>query len=186
MPFRSTSHLSAIALIASVSVAACHGDDITTSRSANGEPQRSIGALVTRGPATIDDRFDALTESVPGFGGLFYDANGRLAVYVKKPATLSSASRNAIAAFLARERSGVHSDQAAIDAANATVLPATYDFHELLTFYRSVVVPAVPTIVGITSGDIDETKNRIVIGIGSADLIPVAQARVAQRIMREC
>ena len=111
MPFRSKSHLSAIALIASVSVAACHGDDITTSRSANGEPQRSIGALVTRGPATIDDRFDALTESVPGFGGLFYDANGRLAVYVKKPATLSSASRNAIAAFLARERSGVHSSR---------------------------------------------------------------------------
>jgi hypothetical protein len=180
MTLRPKAHSTALALVALAFIAACNADDISTSRGAGAEARRSVYTPLRLPQATIDDRFDALTRSVPGFGGLFYDANGRLTIYVKDPSTLAPASRSAVASFLAQERGGHRAEQAAIDVANAAVLPATYDFHELLAFYRSVVLPAVPTITGITSGDIDETKNRIVIGVGSADLIAAVQARVAK------
>jgi len=58
--------------------------------------------LSTSGVLTLNDRFAQLADEVPGFGGLFYDENGRLTVFLTDPSTQDEA-RDGISRFL-RER----------------------------------------------------------------------------------
>ena len=53
---------------------------------------------------TIDERYADLADSVPGFGGLFYDASGRLTVYAKNPATFDGPTRQRFIALRQSQR----------------------------------------------------------------------------------
>ena len=59
-------------------------------------------APLSSGVHTIDDEFAALSDEVPGFGGLYYDAEGRLTILMREPATFES-NKARIVAFLVKQ-----------------------------------------------------------------------------------
>jgi len=124
---------------------------------------------------TLDEKYADLADSVPGFGGLFYDADGQLTVYMKNPSAFGVSTRTRLASLVRAQR-GNH---ALPGDNNMNVLRGQYDFRELLTYYRTVVLPAIPKIEGITTSDIDEMQNRIVVGVSSQDLVSAATSRLA-------
>lgn len=124
---------------------------------------------------TIDERYADLADSVPGFGGLFYDASGRLTVYAKNPATFDGPTRQRFIALRQSQRGG----QPIPGDGDLQVLPGRYDFRELLTIYRGTIIPAIPSIEGVTTSDIDDVRHRIVIGVSDGALIGKARLRIA-------
>jgi hypothetical protein len=126
---------------------------------------------------TIDERYAELADEVPGFGGLFYDESGRLNVYGKDTARIRQSS-GGLSSFLAGERPGVTDASRRAMVANMRLLKGQYDFRELLTLYRSVVVPAVVDMPGLTTSDIDETNNRIALTVATPDRIGAFEKRL--------
>lgn len=164
-----TSTLGALAL-----VAACSPDAPVAPNRTEREPARGARSQL-RAPGlwrTLDERYAELADSVPGFGGLFYDAAGRLTVYAKTPAAFDAPR---LVRLLQVQRGG----RSLPGGDNVRVLAARYDFRELLTLYRNVVIPAIPTIDGVTTSDIDEMRHRIVIGVRDEALVGKARQRIA-------
>jgi hypothetical protein len=96
---------------------------------------------------SVDADFLQMGREIPGFGGLFYDAQGRPVVYLQEP---ESAGRFALKS-LGR---GVRLQQ------------GDYDF-EHLQGWRVALRPAL-ALPGVVFLDVDETKNRVVIGFDPA------------------
>lgn len=105
----------------------------------------SLGAadVDRRGPARTSDReFSRIAEHAPGFGGLFYDAEGVANVYLTD-------SR------LAAEFQG--------KGQNVRILRGQYDFRDLLTYKQRLTdVMALPGVVLL---DVDEGRNRVHVGV---------------------
>lgn len=125
----------------------------------------------TRGRLDFDDEMAAIADEVPGFAGMYLDASGNTIVQLKDVARLADA-RNSIKSFFARRTVGsarVLSElEREVDAAQAH--PVQYSFGELYGWYRSNQA----RILGassVTMGDIDERRNRIVIGVESSQAI---------------
>lgn len=137
---------------------------------------------VARSP-TYDDRLAAIADRVPGFAGMFYDSTGQLVTRLKDAGRLSQA-RDEVHGFLVRGRTD---DDGAIRAKVDQMRsePADYSFRELLTWYRQL-----PSTVfggfGITAGDIDEIRNRIVLGVDDSTQFPAIRTALARlNISRE-
>ncbi len=109
----------------------------------------------------IDRDFANLTERVPGFGGLWFDEAGRLNVYLKDPGQAGY--------FLAMDP-------------EARIRRGRYDFAELAG-WRKAARPAVLDRSGFVYLDIDETENRIRIGVELA--ASRADVRSIRRALRE-
>jgi hypothetical protein len=114
-------------------------------------------------PPGLDGKFLSLTMQVPGFGGYFFDANGDLNVYLT--ALGSEAAARAVFSEVARNRPEpwVHpwSRQAEI-----LVRRGDFDFLQLSDWRsRMRKVFGMP---GVQFLDIDESRNRVVIGVTEA------------------
>lgn len=108
----------------------------------------------------------ALGQTIPGFGGLFID-NGVPTAYLTDAAARPALER-ALASFLSAR---------GIQAAQLRVLPARFTFSEL----ESVFDRARPPLFdgpGTVFADLDEARNRVVIGVENAG----AEARVRQAV----
>ncbi len=130
---------------------------------------------------TLDDELSELVNQIEGFGGFFYDDDGTLAVHLKNPETLPS-SRSKVAGFMGRWARGRPARLAAIatDAARMRALPARFDYRELLAWYRREIIPNVGGAPEVTMTDIDERRNRIVIGVADPSLVGAIRDRVAR------
>jgi len=128
----------------------------------------------------MDDELSELVDQIPGFGGFFYDDDGTLTVRLTDPGTLN-ASRVKVQEFLGKRARGnaTRLTQIAGDAARMRVQPARYDFRQLLAWYRSAVVPGIGGEREVTMTDVDERRNRIVIGVAETGMIGPMQQRVA-------
>jgi len=113
-------------------------------------------SLSPKGPITwsIDERFKQIAQEVPGFGGVFFDKDGVLNVQLVDPSQADRA-RVAVADFLNR---------IAARSRNIRVVPARFNFSEL-DGWRNEVASRVFEISGVVSLDVDEVRNRVVIGI---------------------
>ena len=140
--------------------------------------KRAVHALrsqsASSGWRTLDERYADLADSVPGFGGLFYDTAGRLTMYAKEPAAFNGRSRQRLVSFLRAQRGG----RAMPGDEDLQVLRGRYDFRELLGFYRNTVIPVIPSIEGVTTSDIDEVRHRIVIGVSDPSFVGRARQRI--------
>lgn len=110
---------------------------------------------------TIDDEFVDLATRAPGFGGIFYDLLGRLTVYLTNP-SLRDQVNAVIREFLLRSPTNRALDIDS-DLANMNVLRGEHDFAQLAAAYALITGLAADR--GVTQTDIDETRNRIVIGV---------------------
>ena len=110
----------------------------------------------TRMP-TYDDQMLQVDKQAPGFGGMFIDSDGRLAVYVLDTTRLA-ATRAAITAVFGENH---------VPAAGIRAVQGQYSISQLKPWAdRAGRLLALP---GVTIVDVDERKNRVVIGIDRAD-----------------
>jgi hypothetical protein len=110
---------------------------------------------------TSDDRFATVARQVPGFGGMFFDQDGTLQVYMvgqKGPANeaLIASLDDVITREIGRgER---------LSSRGVEVLEGQYDFLDLHRWQQQIS-PDVLTLPGVVFTDIDESTNRLRIGI---------------------
>jgi hypothetical protein len=100
-----------------------------------------------------DDLLVRVEQQVPGFGGMFVDREGRLAVYLLDKSQLGAA-RAAIEAVF-----GVDS----VPAAGVRALQGQYVVSQLKAW--SEMAAAVLELPGVTAVDLDEARNRVAIGV---------------------
>lgn len=140
---------------------ACSDTVIPTDTASRQLSRTSLHALRSPVLRTLDDDFEDLAQRAPGFGGLFYDAAGRLNVYLKNPAARAQVEP-ALVSFLSRGDQAVMAGKQ-IEVARMNVLPAQFDYAQLATWYRQIA--SIFNTPGIILTDIDEAHNRIVLGV---------------------
>jgi hypothetical protein len=134
-------------LVEVVAVCACVAQTATASPAPRSELQAK-----TRLP-TYDDLLLQVDKQAPGFGGMFIDSDGRLAVYVRDTARLA-ATRAAIESVFGSNR---------IPGAGIRAIHGQYSVSQLKAWSeRASRLLALP---GVTIVDMDERKNRVVVGI---------------------
>lgn len=113
------------------------------------------GAAESRAWGTMDDLLLEVARRLPGFGGMFIDRDGRLAVYLLDPAEIGAAEE-AIAAVFGRERF----------PPGARAVQGQYSFLQLNEWHgRLNSLFGVP---GVVLTDLDEGRNRLAVGLERA------------------
>jgi hypothetical protein len=102
---------------------------------------------------TYDDLLVRVDERAPGFGGMFIDADGRLAVYLLDTSKLP-ATRTAIETVFGSS-SGLPAEMRAVQG--------QYSISQLKTWTDRAA--ALLAMDGVTMVDLDEGKNRVTVGI---------------------
>jgi hypothetical protein len=143
-----------------VLAAACTGEP-TAPRTGSQPLQQQLPALpqdVVVEPT--DDELAQIAASVPGFGGMHFDGEGRLVVLLTDPSRRAGVAA-AISPMLGR------GPQASAALADFTVRPARYGFTQLRQWRRSLN-PGVLSLPGVVFTDIDESRNRLIVAVESA------------------
>jgi hypothetical protein len=112
---------------------------------------------------THDDLLIRVEKHVPGFGGMFIDSNGQLAVYLLDTAQLEAA-RSAVVAVFGPSR---------VPAAGIRAIQGQYAVSQLKAWTERA--GAVLKIRGVTMVDLDEAKNRVKIGVESSSQMPAVE-----------
>jgi hypothetical protein len=138
-------------------------------------------AFVTKGrqvlngqQETYDDFLVRVNERVSGFGGMFIDSDGRLAVYLLDPAQLPEA-RAAIEAVFG---------PSSVPPAGVRAVRGQYSISQLKQWfdYANVLLE----MSGVATLDLDEGKNRLTVGVEDASKVhQVEQALGRLGIARE-
>ena len=100
-----------------------------------------------------DDLLVRVEQQVPGFGGMFLDREGRLAVYLLDTSQLGAA-RTAIEAVFGMD---------SVPAAGVRAMQGQYAVSQLKAW--SEMATAILELPGVTTVDLDEARNRVAIGI---------------------
>jgi hypothetical protein len=98
----------------------------------------------------VDDELVQIGRAIPGFGGMFYDAEGYPNVYLR-----DTKAAPALAALKSWGKGEIR------------VLQGRYDFAQLVAWKRALR-PAVLGQPGVVFLDADETRNRVVVGVDAA------------------
>jgi hypothetical protein len=127
----------------------------------NSNPATLPGPAQTDEIETSDDRFAEVARQVPGFGGMFFDQDGTLQVYMlgqKEP------MNEAMTAFVDDVITREVGRGERLSGRGVEILEGQYDFLALHRWQQQMS-PAVLTLPGVVFTDIDETTNRLRIGI---------------------
>jgi hypothetical protein len=106
---------------------------------------------------TYDDLLLQVDKQAPGFGGMFVDADGRLAVYMLDTARQTS-TRAAIESVFGSDR---------VPAAGIRALQGQYSISQLTGWAE--LAGRLLALPGVTIVDMDERRNRVVVGIDGDD-----------------
>jgi hypothetical protein len=117
---------------------------------------------------TLDDKFDEVSGKVPEFGGMFLEGD-TLKVYLLKPEKELAADDEIISVF-GRER---------IPSGGIKVLKGQYNFTKLKEWHEQM--RGLFNIQGVVFTDVDESSNRLKIGVERPDLIGVIEQQLIQQ-----
>ena len=116
---------------------------------------------------TADEQFVHLASVVPGgFGGLFWDEQGRPNVYLLDPSKRAGAV-TAVATSLRGQRVSLRQGQGP-KLNEIQILQGQYDFLTLLR-WREQLDQAAARISGLVMLDADERRNRVLVGVETAE-----------------
>ena len=146
----------AVALAAALTLAACADLAPTDPSSSPDARSGSPPALAAAEDATDPN---VLGRRVPGFGGFFFDQEGRPTAYLQQPAHRSQLEE-ALSRFLLAE---------GLDASSLRVLPADFDLLRLDGWFAKAA-PVALSLTGAVYADLDEASNRLRIGAEPAAL----------------
>lgn len=136
-------------------------------------PQHSSVVSNPIRPPGLDGKFVEVAQRVPEFGGMFFDEAGALTINLTDVSQVRAAQQ-AIALVFADAR---------ISATSIRAQKSRYGFIALAKWHEQVrQVLALP---GVTFTDIDEKRNRLVIGIESETLRPQVEAYFLDRRVPE-
>jgi hypothetical protein len=149
-------------------------------------PVVSAAPAQTDQPKSFDDSLAAVAMQVPGFGGMFFDQDGTLQVYMvgqKEP--LSATSMAFLEDVIGRE---VGSGER-LSSRGMEIREGQFEFLTLHSWHQQMS-PVVLDIPGVVSTDNDERENRLRIGItgepGTAEAVEEALSKLGiQREMVE-
>lgn len=123
---------------------------------------------------TYEDRLLRIAREVPGFGGMFIDQDGRLAVYLLDTTELAIAE-SAIAAVFGPQ---------VVPPAGTKALQGQYTILELIQWRRQAI--EILTLPGVSLVGLDEAANRVRVGVEDATRVgAVEQALQRLGIPRE-
>ena len=111
-----------------------------------------------------------LEQQVPGLGGMFRDASGQVTVLLTD-LSRGPIAQQAIAAFYAgRNRADARTE-------NVVMRQADYDIADLFV-WKQVATRDLMNLPGAVSLDLDEVRNRVVLGVSDATAIAPIQAAI--------
>jgi hypothetical protein len=149
-----------------------------TGNAAKSNPAALPAQAQTDQDKTFDDRLAAVAMQVPGFGGMFFDQDGTLQVYMagqREPA--NEALTSLLEDVLARE---IGSGER-LSSRGMEIREAKYNFLELHRWQQQMT-PEVLAIPGVVSTDTAEDKNLLQIGImdspGTAEAVEDALSKL--------
>lgn len=123
---------------------------------------------------TYDNRLARVEKKARGFGGMFIDADGRLAVYLLDTAELPAA-RSAIESVFGAKL---------IPVSGVVALQGQYTVSQLKRW--TALAGALLKTPGVTMVDMDEAKNRVAIGVADdSGTVALERALPSLRIPRE-
>jgi hypothetical protein len=128
----------------------------------------------------MDEQLLDMAKQDSAFGGMFFDHEGRMTLYVLESALaaqdgfsrLASLSLNAESAF--RE----HPMMAGAATQRISVLPAQFGFDQLYSWHQ-VATREVLAVPGVVVTDIAEDRNRLRIGVETAEVAVTVRERLA-------
>ncbi|HKQ76073.1 MAG TPA: hypothetical protein VJ810_20430 [Blastocatellia bacterium] len=127
-------------------------------------PAALPGPAQTNGIETPDDRLAEVGKQVPGFGGMFFDQDGTLQVYmVNQKGPVSDALMASLDEIITREIGGGER----LSSKGIEVLEGQYSFLDLHSWHQQMS-PTVLSIPGVISTDNDDGENRLRVGITDA------------------
>jgi hypothetical protein len=126
-------------------------------------------------PVTLDDEFDALVDSIPGFGGWFVADDGTPTVRLVDPNNLALAEER-LATRIERAQ-GTRRPDGSVVATRLRAEPARYNFRQLRSWGR-VAEAVLDGEAAAVFVDVNERTNRIEAGVSD----PAAAARIAQAL----
>ncbi|MCS6914538.1 MAG: S1 family peptidase [Myxococcales bacterium] len=122
----------------------------------------------------LDDLLLRIAEREPGFGGLFVDADGRLAAYVRPELAPAHAALAQVLASVVSEVFG----PGRMSSGTLRILPARFTFLQLWA-WRQLLDPLL-VVPGVVLLDLDEARNALLVGLGDGAARPVVQAAIAE------
>jgi hypothetical protein len=121
-----------------------------------------------RGAVTLAGTFMGIEERVPGFGGLYRDSDGQIAVWLVNGRERDRAEELLAQVFPQEDL-----------AAGVKILQGTFTFSELSAWRgRASSVLAIPDVVFT---DVDEEKNRVTIGVETDEAREMVSLELIQR-----
>jgi hypothetical protein len=122
---------------------------------------------------THDDRLIRVEKLAPGFGGMFVDPEGQLAVYLLDTTQLA-ATRSAIETVFGTD----------LPTSRMRAVQGQYVISQLKEWSERAI--AVMRLPGVTIVDLDEAKNRVTIGVEEKSQIAAVEQRLSSlKIPRE-
>ncbi len=115
---------------------------------------------------TLDEQLLEVAKQDPAFGGMFFNEEGRLTLYVQE-SVLDSTSGFERMAGMSQSLESMFRDNPLMEAAatqRVNVLPAQYSFRDLYG-WSEAMKSSVLAIPGVVSTDIAEDRNRLRVGI---------------------
>jgi hypothetical protein len=117
---------------------------------------------------SVDELMLGIADRAPDFGGMFVGADGRLNVYtLGGGGVLSPQVRDSLVGVLGSARM----------AGGIQVLGGQYGFGQLKQWQFAMT--GLFDVDGVVSTDVDESTNRVRVGVETADLIPAIEAQLA-------
>jgi hypothetical protein len=127
----------------------------------NSNPAALPGPAQTDEIETSDDRFATVAKQVPGFGGMFFDQDGTLQVYMLgQKGPVNEALMTSLDDVITREVGRGER----LSSSGVEILEGQYDFLDLHRWQQQMS-PAVLALPEVVFTDIDETTNRLRIGV---------------------
>lgn len=123
----------------------------------------------------IHGEFSRLAEEIPGFGGIYYAADGRMHVVVARGTTTPAAVRRALSTRAAIGLTVLA--KVGASAEQIVVQEGDYDYLELSRWHEQA--RPVLGMEGVVFTDVDETQNRLRIGVMAAASLDAVRATLA-------
>jgi hypothetical protein len=134
----------------------------------------------TKTAPNLNDHFAMVAEALPDFGGMYFDEEGHLRVYVLDPDPGRTSQVRAVLGRVFGEELFVRSDneRRPVRRVEVYLVEGRYPFLQLLEWFRAI--DRVLDIEGVWFKEIDERTNRLTIGIEDLALEPRVQSVLAE------
>ncbi|MGK7370371.1 MAG: hypothetical protein ACNS64_09165 [Candidatus Halalkalibacterium sp. M3_1C_030] len=140
-------------------------------------------------PLTIDQQFSEIAEQIPGgFGGIFYDENDQLTIYLKDPEVKAQATSAIEAISSVAARTPVVSKmQSLVNKGDLQVRKGQYSFSELNEWRYKALEGGIFEVPDVQTLDVGDSSNRLEIGIKGTEEEPLSDAikqSVVQKLVK--